>query len=245
MATVEEQKKIVRQVLVDALAQLDNRLGDFGQTTHARLGSAGLPGVAADLVTCFTDPTAHAISDLSQAIRHFLKESGLQAASPPLFQITNKHVDECGTPSPLPADFETGPYYRSYFENEHGEQWLFWFNYDTKELHLRGGDCGWDQQHKVIAVAISDVAELLSNRRLKEKIGSIGLQVLLAGQHKLTQILSNTSLPLIFVLTADNKFTTFSGGEHVWLQACIMATRVEIPLTPFEEFRDLALKLAD
>jgi hypothetical protein len=36
-----------------------------------------------------------------------------------------------------------------YFENAHGEQWIFTFNRQTKKAELRGGDIGWNEVHEV------------------------------------------------------------------------------------------------
>lgn len=58
-----------------------------------------------------------------------------------MFTITNHHSSEsCGAPPVV--DWE-GCWFRSYFENHHGEQWLLW---GTGEgAWLAGGDLGWDQ----------------------------------------------------------------------------------------------------
>lgn len=162
-----------------------------------------------------------------------------------LFQIANRHIAECGQPSPLPADFETGPYYRAYFENAYGEQWIFWFNRETQELCLLGGDLGWDVRHKIVAVTMETLTTVLTGSKGRQEFGNILPQCLLAGQHAIAQILGSKPLPLLFVLTMGNRFVTLNGPEHLWLQACVQATRVELePLQP-RLFRDMVIALRD
>jgi hypothetical protein len=46
---------------------------------------------------------------------------------------------------PLDCGFSTeaADLYIGYFENRHGEQWIFTFNRATREASLCGGDAGW------------------------------------------------------------------------------------------------------
>lgn len=58
-----------------------------------------------------------------------------------LMRIENYHGQEspaCLLEKPGPSEM------RSYFENEHGEQWVFCINRDTGDGYLHGGDIGWD-----------------------------------------------------------------------------------------------------
>jgi len=57
------------------------------------------------------------------------------------FVIKNNHVVECGDP-PLITNDDSNKYY-GYFQNEHGEQWVFIYDYSTNTAELRGGDVGW------------------------------------------------------------------------------------------------------
>ena len=47
----------------------------------------------------------------------------------PLFSVSNYHSAGCGEPPTINGD---EPGYHSYFENEHGEQSLFIYNYDSE-----------------------------------------------------------------------------------------------------------------
>jgi hypothetical protein len=62
--------------------------------------------------------------------------------SEPLLMIMNHHVPECGDPL-IVADNDN--LYVGYFENVHGEQWIFTFDRTTKRCELRGGDVGWNE----------------------------------------------------------------------------------------------------
>jgi hypothetical protein len=62
-----------------------------------------------------------------------------------LLQIWNHHVAECGGP-PIATDEKC---YVGYFENAHGEQWVFTFDRESKKAELRGGDIGWNDVREV------------------------------------------------------------------------------------------------
>lgn len=58
-----------------------------------------------------------------------------------LFMVGNHHVESCGQ---LEATIEGDDgNYHSYFENQHGEQWVFTYNRKDDMVHIRGGDAGW------------------------------------------------------------------------------------------------------
>ena len=63
--------------------------------------------------------------------------------SNPFFVMKNNHVKNCGEPSLITND-DNKKYY-GYFENEHGEQWVFVYDYMTGNAELRGGDVGWEE----------------------------------------------------------------------------------------------------
>ncbi len=67
--------------------------------------------------------------------------------SEPLLKIRNHHIPESGDP-PI-VDGETGNVYIGYFENSHGEQWIFTFDRDSGSATLRGGDVGWNEKFDV------------------------------------------------------------------------------------------------
>lgn len=60
--------------------------------------------------------------------------------------IENYHVENCGVaPKLFSGDY---PYF-STFQNQHGEQWIF-FRKEDGTCWLRGGDAGWDNVHEVV-----------------------------------------------------------------------------------------------
>ena len=67
--------------------------------------------------------------------------------SDPLLTIRNHHVPSAGDP-PIVGDDENA--YVGYFENVHGEQWIFTFDRLTGDAVLRGGDVGWNSENRVI-----------------------------------------------------------------------------------------------
>jgi len=62
-----------------------------------------------------------------------------------LFMVGNHHYDACGQlPGGVPVYEEKDDgIYRGYFENEHGEQWIFTYNRKDQQLVIRGGDLCW------------------------------------------------------------------------------------------------------
>ena len=67
----------------------------------------------------------------------------------PLFQVTNHHGEACGLPPQI--DEQTFPdVYRSYFENQNGEQAIFLYDYEQERGILYLGDAGWDHPHDVV-----------------------------------------------------------------------------------------------
>ncbi len=60
--------------------------------------------------------------------------------------IPNHHSDACGVP---PAITPEKQQYTGYFENEHGEQWVFTYDRQTRKGVLRGGDVEWQKIYEV------------------------------------------------------------------------------------------------
>lgn len=58
-----------------------------------------------------------------------------------ILTIKNRHTPMCGTPPTLEQSPQA---WLSYFENEHGEQWLFRCDRGTKAWQVWGGDLDWD-----------------------------------------------------------------------------------------------------
>ena len=69
--------------------------------------------------------------------------------SQPFFAMRNIHGSDSGEP-PVFRN-ESSAKYHGYFENFHGEQWVFTYDRETKAAELFGGDAGW--QH---VFAVSD-----------------------------------------------------------------------------------------
>lgn len=67
--------------------------------------------------------------------------------SEPLLRVANRHVPACGDPPILNGDDPN--LYIGYFENAHGEQWVFTSHRETRVAELRGGDIGWNEVHEV------------------------------------------------------------------------------------------------
>ena len=58
-----------------------------------------------------------------------------------ILTIKNRHIPGCGVPPTLE---QTPSVWLSYFENEHGEQWLFRYDRSTQAWQVWGGDLGWN-----------------------------------------------------------------------------------------------------
>lgn len=63
--------------------------------------------------------------------------------SEPLRRIRNHHAAACGDPPIIHGDDPA--VYIGYFENPHGEQWVFTYHRETKRAELQGGDTGWNK----------------------------------------------------------------------------------------------------
>ncbi len=68
--------------------------------------------------------------------------------SDPLLTIRNHHSAACGDPPIVNEDGRNT--YIGYFENQHGEQWIFSCDRRTGEAELRGGDTGWNKPWPVV-----------------------------------------------------------------------------------------------
>ena len=66
--------------------------------------------------------------------------------STPILAVYNNHSPSCGVPPIARNSEET---YIGYFENTHGEQWIFTCNRKTKAAFLYGGDIDWSGRQVV------------------------------------------------------------------------------------------------
>jgi hypothetical protein len=65
-----------------------------------------------------------------------------------LFEVSNHHTVSCGEPPFIDGD-AAGKYF-SYFVNEHGEQAVYAYDYESGAATLRMGDAGWETVHPVV-----------------------------------------------------------------------------------------------
>lgn len=72
-----------------------------------------------------------------------------------VFQVRNKHGASSGEPPAI--DGNAPSRYYGYFENEHGEQAVFVYDYQTKTGIIWMGDAGWDKPHRVIDGLVPDL----------------------------------------------------------------------------------------
>jgi hypothetical protein len=74
----------------------------------------------------------------------------------PLFQVTNHHGEACGIPPQINEQTFSGVY-RSYFENQNGEQAVFLYDYEQERGILYMGDAGWEHPYAVVDGKIPDL----------------------------------------------------------------------------------------
>ena len=79
----------------------------------------------------------------------------------PLFTVSNHHAPHCGAPPAVNGD--EGGVYHGYFENSHGEQFVFLYRWNTGEAVVRCGDAGWEKLYPVTE-GIARVTDPLGGR---------------------------------------------------------------------------------
>jgi hypothetical protein len=85
----------------------------------------------------------------SQFFHGLSKELEDLMSNQPLFLVTNHHGEACGVPPQI--DEQTFPgVYRSYFENQNGEQAIFLYDYKQEHGTLYLGDAGWEHPYDVV-----------------------------------------------------------------------------------------------
>lgn len=80
------------------------------------------------------------MSDMSNSTR--------KAAEGLVFTVNNRHVAQCGRPTGIDGNVR-GRYF-GYFENEHGEQAVFVYEYGKEEGTLFLGDLNWEKPIRVV-----------------------------------------------------------------------------------------------
>jgi hypothetical protein len=125
-----------------------------------------------------------------------------------VFAAHNNHTPQCGLPLRVQNTDNPGLYY-GYFENCHGEQFVFVFDRATKTGTISGGDLDWGKP-KTFTLGIVEEA-LRSSQRLAEQIGRQGNA-------------ETPRLPTIDAALALGRLTGLtSKDEIIWLRACLNA----------------------
>ena len=121
----------------------------------------------------------------------------------PFFLATNHHSEDCGTPPQFDDRVDQDVTYRSYFENEHGEQWVLIYNAKTDLVTVYSGDCGWENALSVTSLkeSLSKLPKEMADRFL-ESANSLG-----ATQ---TQVVTGDDGPVIL-----------GKAEQMWIAACM------------------------
>ena len=68
---------------------------------------------------------------------------GVTTMREPLFKVSNHHTAACVEPPTVDGDAAGA--YLGYFANEHGEQAIYTYDYETGEATIRMGDAGWHE----------------------------------------------------------------------------------------------------
>ena len=169
----------------------------------------------------------------------------------PLFSVNNHQIKECGKPPTFTDADRTLGDRRSYFENRHGEQWIFTHNRDTRLIRVYSGDCGWD---KVLSVrrfslaTLQQVFERWPDNELKEQCryvltgGHPPVPVVLATLRDFAK--SHTPQEAFTVLfDADGNYISTAKDEASWLDACIAASQAIITVMSPVELQVLITRL--
>jgi hypothetical protein len=70
--------------------------------------------------------------------------------SEPLLSIFNNHAGAVGCGDPPIVNNSDPAVYVGYFENKHGEQWVFTYDRESNRAELRGGDIGWNNPAEIV-----------------------------------------------------------------------------------------------
>lgn len=144
-----------------------------------------------------------------------------------LFHVDNHMCEDCGTPPDfaIPADRSV---WSSYFENRYGEQWVFQYCRKTKELTLRGGDCGWELPLTPMRVRAKELYDVAT----KDDKHSFLMQISFAGKTRtpVALLLPQPDVDqLLITACVDDRgrIMLTNLGESVWIDACIDASGYE------------------
>ena len=125
-----------------------------------------------------------------------------------IFVAHNHHDPRCGRPPRL-RNIDNPGLYHGYFENRHGEQFVFAFDRATKTGMVSGGDLDWDDPKAFTLALLEEVLR-----------GTRELAALVVGEGG-----DETSdLPVIDAALALGRLTGLTGKDEViWLRACLGA----------------------
>jgi hypothetical protein len=125
-----------------------------------------------------------------------------------VFVAHNNHDERCGPPPRLRNTDNPGLYH-GYFENRHGEQFVFTFDRVTKAGTVSGGDLGWNDPKAFTLGLLNDA--LRSTQNLAAQIVWEGLD-------------EASKPPVIDAALALGRLTGLTGKDEViWLRACLAA----------------------
>ncbi len=125
-----------------------------------------------------------------------------------VFAAQNNHDPRCGPPPRLRNTADPRLYY-GYFENRHGEQFVFTFDRATGAGTVRGGDLGWDDRKSFTFDWLDEA--------LRETQG-LAAQITEPGRAQAS------GLPVIDAALALGRLTGLTGKDEViWLRACLAA----------------------
>jgi hypothetical protein len=128
-----------------------------------------------------------------------------------VFAARNNHDPRCGRPPGLRNTADPGLYH-GYFENRHGEQFVFTFDRATGAGTVSGGDLGWDNPKSFTLGLLGEA--LRETRRLAAQITEPGRA-------------EAAGLPVIDAALALGRLTGLTGKDEViWLRACLEACAI-------------------
>ena len=121
-----------------------------------------------------------------------------------VFAAYNAHHERCGAPPRLRNTDNPGLYY-GYFENRHGEQFVFTFDRATRTGTVSGGDLGWSDP-KAFTRGLLEEA-LRSTQDLAARVKGSD---------------ARSKLPVIDAALALGRFTGMTGKYEIdWLRASL------------------------
>jgi hypothetical protein len=128
-----------------------------------------------------------------------------------VFAAHNNHAPGCGRPARL-KNSENRTLYYGYFENCHGEQFVFTFDRATQTGTVSGGDLGWENV-KTFTLGLLEVA-LYETQRLASLI-TVRAEA------------DTQCLPVIDSAFALGRLTGLTAKDEIaWLRSCLAACTI-------------------